>query len=120
MGGVTRRGNENFISYVVLEHCIRKDLDNKAPRTMAVLDPIKLIIDNIAADELIKFEVPDFPKDPTRGHHTVTLSKVVFVERNDCALIDTPEHFGLAPNKYCGLKYAGHIFVKSVLSDSNN
>lgn len=42
--GVTRRGNENFVSYKLLESCIRKDLDKNAPRTMVVLDPIKVTI----------------------------------------------------------------------------
>ena len=58
--GVTRRGNENYISFGVLENEIRKYLDINAPRTMAVLDPVKMIIDGI--DEL-EFEVPLFPKN---------------------------------------------------------
>lgn len=71
--GVTRRGNENIIGMHLLEHCIRKDLDIKAKRTMAVLDPILATITNLESDEEI--EVNDFPKFPDKGKHKIKLTK---------------------------------------------
>lgn len=70
---VTRRGNENIIGMHVLEHCIRKDLDVKAPRTMAVLKPILATYVNYEVD--LKAEVPEFPKNPEKGKHSITLTK---------------------------------------------
>lgn len=78
---VTRNGNENVISFGLLEHCIRKELDNSTKRTMAVIDPVKLTITNLAED--IVLEAPDFPTQPTRGSHKVTFSNSLWVERED-------------------------------------
>ena len=61
---VTRKGNENFIGMHVLESCIRKDLDIKAPRTMAILEPVLAIIDNVADDFSEELEVPIIPRNP--------------------------------------------------------
>lgn len=71
--GVTRRGNENIIGMHVLEHCIRTDLDIKARRSMAILDPVLTTIVNFEKDEVL--EVNDFPKFPEKGKHKVTLTK---------------------------------------------
>lgn len=60
--GVTRRGNENFIGMHVLEHCIREDLDKKANRTMAILEPIKAVIMNVADDFKEVVEVANIPR----------------------------------------------------------
>ena len=74
---MTRRGNENILSYSLLEHCIRKDLDSKAQRTMAILDPIPLKLTNLKATQ--SYSVPNFPKDPSKGAHQVLLtSDVIF------------------------------------------
>lgn len=64
---VTRRGNENIIGMHLLEHCIRKDLDLKAPRTMAVLEPVLVTIANVPEDYREAIQVNLFPKDPTKG-----------------------------------------------------
>lgn len=61
---VTRRGNENIIGMHVLEHCIRKDLDKKAPRTMAILEPVLVTIVNVEPNHREVLEVNDFPKFP--------------------------------------------------------
>jgi glutaminyl-tRNA synthetase len=64
---VTRNGNENVISFGLLEHCVRKDLDTTTKRTMAVLDPVKVTITNLAADFEQVIDAPDFPTAPERG-----------------------------------------------------
>ena len=81
---VTRRGNENIISIKLLEHCIRKDLDRNAPRTMAVIDPIKITFTNLLNDYERNITVYPFPKDINReGPYQIFLTKTVFVERTD-------------------------------------
>mmetsp|Transcript_10692 Transcript_10692/g.20804 ORF Transcript_10692/g.20804 Transcript_10692/m.20804 type:complete len:765 (-) Transcript_10692:32-2326(-) len=101
--GVARTGNENMISIKHLEHCVRKNLDEIAPRTMAVLDPLELEIRGF--ENVQELTVPDFPKNPERGSHTVKLTSTLFVERSDFRVQDSKDYFGLAPGKVVGLKY---------------
>lgn len=75
---------------------------------MAVLDPIKVVLDNLPPD-MTTLEVPDFPFDPSRGAHKITIEKVVYIDRSDFRLVDDPDYFGLAPNKSVSLKYAFSI-----------
>eukprot|EP01016_Furgasonia_blochmanni_P028774 TRINITY_DN3027_c0_g1_i1.p1 TRINITY_DN3027_c0_g1~~TRINITY_DN3027_c0_g1_i1.p1 ORF type:complete len:514 (-),score=174.75 TRINITY_DN3027_c0_g1_i1:218-1759(-) len=117
---VTRRGNENIISIKLLEHCIRKDLDKNAPRTMAVVDPVKVILTNLADNYDQEIQVPDFPKDQTKGTHTIHLNKEIFVEREDIRIEDNPNFFGIAPNKVVGLKYSSPIQIKKILTNDKN
>lgn len=112
--GVTRRGNENFVSYKLLESCIRKDLDKNAPRTMVVLEPIKVTIQDIKEGETIDIVVPNYPKEPERGSHTIKLARYIYIDRADVRLDDNKDHYGMAPNKVTGLKYAGIVMVNEV------
>ena len=107
--GVTRRGNENYINFNVLENEVRKYLDVHAPRTMAVLEPVEMIIEGIEESDIT---VPLFPKDEARGNRKIRLSKKIFVERSDIKLQDEKGFYGIAPNKIIGLKYASTFFVK--------
>lgn len=114
---VTRRGNENIISDYILEMCLRKDLDKKAKRTMAVIDPIKLTLTNVPEDYEREVEVLDFPKDPNSLKNIVTLRKNNFVERSDVLLNDAKGFFGIAPGKLVRLKYSFVIKVNKVVPD---
>lgn len=106
---VTRNGNENVIGFGLLEHCIRKDLDATTKRTMAVINPVKVSITNLAADFEQVLDAPDFPTQPERGSHKVLFTNSVYVEREDTQLKDHKDFFGLAPGKFVGLKYAGVV-----------
>ncbi len=117
--GVTRRGNENVLSIKVLEHCIRTDLDKKAPRTLGVIEPIKVTLVNLKDDFLEEFEAPIFPKNKELGSKKISLNKTIFIERTDFKENDDPDFFGLTPNQAAGLKYGGFITVKEVKKDSN-
>jgi len=116
---VTRRGNENFLSIQLLEHCIRKDLDNKARRVFALLDPVKVVIENV--DE--KFAQPGtalhFPRDPAQGGYTITLTKEFYVDRSDIRLEANKDFFGFAPGQLVGLKYASPVRVKQIVTDAS-
>ncbi|KAL4465850.1 hypothetical protein ABPG74_004087 [Tetrahymena malaccensis] len=106
---VTRNGNENVIGFQLLEHCIRKDLDNTTKRTMAVIDPVKVTITNLPDTYEQVLEAPDFPTQVERGSHKITFTNSVYVEREDTQLKDHKDFFGLAPGKVVGLKYAGVV-----------
>ena len=71
---------------------------------MVVLDPIKVILDTSPSESSIS--VPDFPFDPSRGNHCVSLSNILYIDRSDFRLVDDADYFGLAPNKSVSLKYA--------------
>ncbi len=117
--GVTRRGNDNVLSIKVLEHCIRTDLDKKAPRTLAVIDPIKVTLVNLSDDFLEEFETPMFPKNKELGTRKVFLSKTIFIEKTDFKENDDTDFFALTPGQAVGLKYAGFITLKEIKRDSN-
>ena len=115
--GVTRRGNENIISISWLENSIRTDLDAKAPRTMAVIDPIKVVLKNL--DKETKIDTFLFPKLKEKGGiRKVTLSKVIYIDRTDFQENDDKNFFGLTPKQEVGLKYAGVIKVEEVKKDA--
>ena len=115
--GVTRRGNENIISYKVLENSARVNLDTTAPRTMAVLDPLEVKLINFSNNKEIK--VPLFPKNKDKGEKTITLSNIIYIERKDFKESADKDFFGLALNQEVGLKYAGYIKVSKVNKDNN-
>jgi glutaminyl-tRNA synthetase len=98
----------------VLEHAIRTDLDKKAPRTMAVIDPIKVTLVNVEDDFSQEIETPLFPKNKEAGSRKITLTKHIYIDRSDFNEVDQPEFFKLTPNQEVGLKYGGIIkFVEA-------
>jgi glutaminyl-tRNA synthetase len=115
--GVTRRGNENVINIAFLEHCIREDLDTIAKRTLVVLDPVPVHIIDLEDGFNLDIDAPLFPKNKELGSHRIHLSKTVYVEREDVLELDHKEHFGMAPGKLSGLKYAFPVFVEKVVVD---
>jgi len=79
--GVTKQ--ENTIEMGALESCIREDLDSRAPRAMAVLDPIKVIIENYPADQVEQLNAPNHPKDEEMGARVVPFTREVYIDRSD-------------------------------------
>lgn len=81
---VTRRGNETMVSVQLLEHCMRKDLDQISPRTMAVLNPLKVVITDLKEGEEKEVLVHPFPKDKTKGQpYKISLTREIYIERSD-------------------------------------
>ncbi len=95
----------SVIDFAMLEACIREDLNKKAPRTMAVLRPIKLVIDNYPEDKVEEIEVEINPEDPSMGTRKVEFSKVLYIEEDD--------FMEEAPKKYFRLKLGGEVRLKS-------
>ena len=115
--GVTRRGNENILSIHTLEVQVRKDLDKNAPRTMAIINPIKVIIENLPKEKEIETHL--FPKNPEKGKRLVTLTNTIYIESSDFREVDDEDFFGLSINKETGLKYAGSIICKEIIKEEN-
>ena len=73
-----------------LEAVVKDTLDVSAPRTMVVLAPLKVTILNFPYNGPTAIDIPDFPKDPQRGSHTVTLDKIIFIDRSDFREVSRP------------------------------
>ena len=94
----------SVIDFAMLEACIREDLNKKAPRAMAVLRPIKLVIDNYPEGQVENIEVEVNPEDPSMGTRYVEFSKELYIEEDD--------FMEEAPNKYFRLKIGGEVRLK--------
>ena len=101
--GVTKK--ESSISIATLEACVREDLDARAERRFAVLDPLEVTVVNWDGGDR-EIEVANHPKDPSRGRRIVRFGKTLYIEREDFAVDPPKKYFRLAPGRSVRLKYA--------------
>ena len=100
-----------------LENCVREDLNLRAPRVMAVLNPLKVVIDNYPEGEEEEFEAINNPEDPSVGSRNVPFSKVVYIEKDDFREDPPRRFFRLAPGREVRLRYACYITCVDVVKD---
>jgi len=113
--GVAKR--DSMVDMELLEHCVRDDLNEHAPRAMAVLRPLRVIIDNYPEDQTEEFVAPNHPQDPGMGSRMVPFARELYIERNDF-LEDAPKKFfRLAPGREVRLRYAYFIKCEGVVKD---
>lgn len=107
------------VEYSFLEHCLRDDLNLKATRAMAVLDPIKLVITNYPIDKTEELEVENNPNDESAGTRKISFSREVFIERDD--FMDEPpkKYFRLFPGNEVRLKSAYVVKCTGCKKDEN-
>ena len=96
----------SVVEYAFLEYCLREDLNRKANRAMAVLHPVKLIIDNYPADRTEVFEVENNPEDPASGTRNVTFSRELWIDSEDFMEYPEKKYFRLFPGNEVRLKSA--------------
>ncbi len=101
----------------LLEHCVREDLAGTAPRAMAVLRPLKLVIENMAEGEVHWLEVPNHPENQALGSRKVPFSRELFVEREDFQIEAPKKWFRLAPGAEVRLKNACLVRCTGVVQD---
>ena len=114
--GVSKR--ENVIDVSLLEYCVREDLNSKASRVMAVLDPIKLVITNYPEGATEMLEAVNNPEDESKGSRLIPFSKNLFIERDDFKEEANRKYFRLTLGKEVRLKSAYIIEGQSVVKDS--
>lgn len=114
--GVSKR--ENVIDVSLLEYCVREDLNSKASRVMAVLDPIKLVITNYPEGATEMLEAENNPEDESKGSRLIPFSKNLFIERDDFKEEANRKYFRLTLGKEVRLKSAYIIEGQSVVKDS--
>lgn len=116
--GVTK--SENFIEMGVLENSVREDLDRSAARVMAVLKPLRLVIDNYPEHQAEGFNALNHPNDPDQGSRQVPFSKVLYVEQDDFMEDPPSNFFRLAPGREVRLRYAYFVTCDHIVKDEQS
>jgi glutaminyl-tRNA synthetase len=107
-----------IIELAMLEHYLREDLNKRAPRVMAVLRPLKLVIDNYPADQVEFMEAVNNPEDPAAGTRQVPFSRELYIEQDDFREIPPKKYFRLSPGTEVRLRYAYFVTCTSVVKDA--
>jgi glutaminyl-tRNA synthetase len=109
--------NDSVVDIALLEHCLREDLNKRAPRVMAVLRPLKVVIDNFPDGQVDQMEAVNNPEDPAAGTRKVPFSKVLYIEQDDFREDPPKQFFRLAPGREVRLRYAYFIRCTGVVKD---
>ena len=108
--GVAKR--ENLVDVALLENAVREDLNQRAPRAMAVLRPLKIVLENYPDGQVEGIEVVNNPEDPAAGTRLVPFSRVLYIERDDFLEDPPKKFFRLAPGREVRLR--GTYFIKCI------
>ena len=115
--GVAKR--DSTVDIALLEYCIREDLNRRAPRVMAVLKPLRLVIDNYPEGESEEMEAVNNPEDASMGTRKVPFSRVLYIERDDFREDPPRKFFRLAPGREVRLRYAYYVTCVGVVKDED-
>lgn len=113
--GVTKY--ESLTDVALLEHCVRDDLNERAPRRMAVLRPLKVIIDNYPEGEEEVFTAVNHPRDENAGVRNIPFCRELYIERDDFTEAPPKKFFRLAPGREVRLKYACLVTCTDLVKD---
>ena len=111
--------NNSVVDEQMLEHFIREDLNSKAPRTMAVLKPLKVVITNYPEGQVEMLDAENNPDDETAGTRQIPFSREIYVEQEDFMENPPSKYFRLFPGNEVRLKHAYFIKCEEVIKDSN-
>jgi len=107
----------SWVEMALLEACIRNDLNKRSPRRMAVLKPLKLVIDNYPEGQVEEIEAVNNPEDESAGARKVPFSKVLYIDQDDFRETPPPKYFRLFPGNEVRLRYAYLVTCSSVVRD---
>jgi glutaminyl-tRNA synthetase len=113
--GVAKRNST--VEIAMLEHCLREDLNKRAPRMMAVLRPLKLVVENYPEAQVEELDAVNNPEDPAMGTRKVPFSRVLYIEQDDFREAPPKGFFRLSPDKEVRLRYAYIIKCVGVVKD---
>jgi len=109
--------NDNLVDAALLEHCVRDDLNERAPRAMCVLRPLKVVIDNYPESQMEDFDCANHPQKPDMGTRKIPFSKVLYIERDDF-MEDPPKKYNrLGPGREVRLRNAYVVKYQSMEKD---
>ncbi len=113
--GVAKR--DSVVDVALLEHCIRENLNRSAPRVMAVLRPLRVVIDNYPEGKIEEMDAPYHPEDPNMGSRKFPFSRVLYIEQEDFLEDPPKKFFRLSPGSEVRLRYAYYITCVGVVKD---
>jgi glutaminyl-tRNA synthetase len=113
--GVAKR--DSMVDIALLEHCLREHLNKRAPRIMAVLRPLRVVILNYPEDKTEELEAVNNPEDPNMGSRRIPFSRVLYIEEDDFLEEPPKKFFRLAPGREVRLRYAYIIKCVDVIKD---
>jgi glutaminyl-tRNA synthetase len=111
--------SDSWIDMSILEECVREDLNETAPRVLAVLRPLKVVIDNYPVDQVDEFEAANHPQKPEMGSRMVTFSRELFIEQDDFVEDPPKGFFRMTPGSEVRLRYAYIVRCTGVIKDEN-
>lgn len=109
----------SMVNIAFLEHCVREDLNKRAPRVMAVLRPLKVVIENYPEDKVEILDAENNPESPEMGSRKMPFSRVVYIEQDDFLEDPPKKFFRLAPGREVRLKHAYIIKCEKVVKDES-
>jgi glutaminyl-tRNA synthetase len=115
--GVARKAS--MVDVALLEYCLREDLNRRAARVMAVLRPLRLVIENYPEDCVEELEAENNPEDPGAGSRKIPFSRVLYVEQDDFLEDPPKKYFRLAPGREVRLKHAYYVTCTGFEKDVN-
>ncbi len=107
------------IELAMLEHFVREDLNKRAPRAMAVLRPLKVVIDNYPENQTEEMEAVNNPEDPNAGTRKVPFSRTLYIEQDDFREVPPPKYFRLSPGREVRLRYGYFVTCTGVVKNDN-
>jgi len=113
--GVAKR--DSVVDVGFLEHCLREELNKRVSRVMAVLRPLRVVIDNYPEGQVEELDAINNPEDPTMGTRKVPFSRVLYIEQEDFREDPPPKFYRLAPGREVRLRYAYYITCVKVVKD---
>ena len=114
--GVAKRNS--MVDIAMLEHCLREDLNKRAPRVMAVLRPLKVVIDNYPEGQVEELDAVNNPEDPSMGTRKVSISREIYIEQDDFREEPPKGFFRLSPGREVRLRYAYIVRCIGVVKDT--
>ncbi|MFP4081353.1 MAG: glutamine--tRNA ligase/YqeY domain fusion protein [Candidatus Aminicenantes bacterium] len=115
--GVAKR--ESMVDIALLEHCLRLDLNKRAPRVMAVLRPLRVVIENYPRGQVEELDAENNPEDPGMGKRKIPFSRQLYIEREDFREHPPKKFFRLSPGREVRLKHAYYIKCAEVVKDKH-
>ncbi len=113
--GVAKKGST--VDIALLEHCLREDLNKRAPRVMAVLRPLKVIITNYPEEKIEELDAENNPEDQSAGTRKIPFSRVIYIEQEDFLEDPPKKFFRLSPGREIRLKHAYYIKCEEVIKN---
>ena len=116
--GVSKK--DSVVEFQLLEHCVREDLNRRAPRVMAVLRPIRVVIENYPENQVEELEAANNPEDPKAGTRKVPFGRVLYIEAEDFQENPPKKFYRLAPGREIRLRYAYFLTCIGVVKDQQS